>query len=298
MNDSGVRQSNEEPSNESAREQAHADATPKDKWDSGADYEAYVGRWSALVAEQFLAWLAPPPNQHWLDVGCGTGALSRAILARAQPAGVTGIDASPAYAAYAREIIVDQRVAFQVGDAQALPFASDTFDFAVSGLVLNFVPEPRRMVNEMLRVARRGGTVALYVWDYSAGMELMRMFWDAATELDPAAADLDEGRRFPITHPNELRNLFSTADARAIDVPTLFESFNDFWDPFLAGQGPAPGYVRALPDAKRAQLRAALHARLPIAGDGSIALTARAWAVRASVERNGEQSSDQHMLAR
>jgi SAM-dependent methyltransferase len=209
------------------------------------------------------------------------------VLAQAQPGSVTGLDASLDFVAYARETVIDRRVTFQVGEAQALPFPSGTFDFAVSGLVLNFVPEPQRMVSEMVRVVRHGGTVALYVWDYSAGMEFMRIFWDVATELNPAAADLDEGRRFPITNPDALSNLFRSSGAhgfnvRAIDVPTLFESFNDFWEPFLASQGPAPGYVRGLPGAQRDQLRTALHDRLPIADDGSIALTARAWAVRAA----------------
>lgn len=287
MNGTGMPHKNSGSSSESTSERRIADTAPRDSWDSGANYETYVGRWSALVAEQLLAWLAPPPGRTWLDVGCGTGALCRAILAQTQPVKVTGIDASPDYIAYARESVVDQRATFQVGDAQELPFVADTFDFAVSGLVLNFVPEPQRMAEELLRVVRSGGKVALYVWDYSAGMEFMRIFWDAATELNPAAAELDEGRRFPIAQPDALRGLFSATgahalDLRAIDVPTLFESFHDFWEPFLTGQGPAPGYVRSLPGEERDQLRTALRERLPIAADGSIALTARAWAVRAT----------------
>ena len=275
--------SNDDPEGE----HAHRDTTTRASWNSGAGYEAYVGRWSGLVAAQLLGWLAPAPHQRWLDVGCGTGRLSRAILSLAQPSGVAGIDRSPEFVAYAQETVVDPRITFQVGDAQALPFASGTFDYAVSGLVLNFVPQPQRMVEELLRVVRRDGTVALYVWDYSAGMEFMRIFWDVAAEFDPATADLDEGRRFSVTNPDALRTLFdgagaSASEVRAIDVPTAFESFNDFWDPFLAGQGPAPGYVGTLTDTQRERLRAALHDRLPIATDGSIALTARAWAVRAT----------------
>lgn len=282
MNNLGKQQSSNEPTNERKAEDA-----PQERWDSGANYEAYVGRWSALVAEQLLAWLVPQPRQRWLDVGCGTGALTRAILAHARPRKVTGVDASPKYVAYARKTVVGGRATFQVGDAQELPFPDGAFDLAVSGLVLNFVPEPQRMVSELLRVVRPGGTVALYVWDYNSGMEFMRLFWDAATELNPAATELDEARRFPITRPDALRELFTAAgaqalDVRAIDVPTVFTSFNDFWNPFLTGQGPAPGYVQSLPDEAREQLRAAVRGRLPIAADGSIALTARAWAVRTS----------------
>jgi SAM-dependent methyltransferase len=287
MFESETLQPSDGASSQAGAEQTGSEAAPKESWDSGAKYDAYVGRWSALVAGQFVDWLAPQPAQRWLDVGCGTGVLCRAILARAHPRRVTGLDASPNYVAYARRTVVGGRATFQVGDAQALPFSDGAFDVAVSGLVLNFVPEPQRMVGEILRVVGRNGTVALYVWDYREGMQFMRAFWDTAVELDPAAAELDEGLRFPIAHPDTLRELFEAAGARdievrAIDVPTVFRNFLDFWDPFLAGQGPAPGYVRSLADEGRDQLRARLHDRLPIAADGSIALTARAWAVRAA----------------
>jgi SAM-dependent methyltransferase len=256
-----------------------------DKWAAGDAYEPYVGRWSRLVAAQLLEWLAMPPGARWLDVGCGTGALSRTILDRAAPEAVTGLDASEGFVQHATARVADRRASFRVGDAQALPFDDGAFDAAVSGLVLNFVPAPARMVAEMRRVVRRGGLVGLYVWDYADGMELMRHFWDAAAALDPAARPLDEGRRFPICRPEPLAALFRDAgladvEVRALDVPTVFRDFDDYWTPFLGGQGPAPGYCLSLDEARRTALREAIRARLPAQPDGRIPLTARAWEAR------------------
>ena len=157
----------------------------KDTWASGATYEPYVGRWSRLVAREFLAWLAIPPGARWLDIGCGTGVLSQTILDVASPREITGIDPSEGYITFARQQVPDRRVSFRLGGAQALPEASASYDAVVAGLVLNFVPQPSRAVAEMQRVARVGGTVAAYVWDYAGQMQLMRYFWDAAVALDP-----------------------------------------------------------------------------------------------------------------
>jgi SAM-dependent methyltransferase len=252
-------------------------------WAVGAAYEPYVGRWSRAVAREFLAWLSIPAGSRWLDVGCGTGALSTTILSEAQPATITGIDASEGFANYAREQIRDERAEFLQADAMALSFPEGRFDASVSGLVLNFLPDPARGLAEMTRVTRPGGTVAVYVWDYAGKMQLMRYFWDAAAALDPNASDLDEGRRFPICNPEPLERAFANAGlvdvaVRAIDVPTPFRDFDDYWSPFLGGQGPAPSYAMSLREADRAALRDRLRSTLPIAADGSIALVARAWA--------------------
>jgi SAM-dependent methyltransferase len=254
-------------------------------WASGAAYEPYVGRWSRLVAREFLAWLDAPADSQWLDVGCGTGALSETILAVARPSSLTSIDASGDYVAYAREQIRDGRAEFRIGDAQALPFRPASFDAAVSGLVLNFLPRPDRGLAELARVTRQDGTVAAYVWDYAGEMQLMRHFWDAAAALDPAAVELDEGRRFPICQPEALARLFNEAGlqdvaVRAIDVPTVFRDFEDYWSPFLGGQGPAPGYAMSLPEERRLALRDRIRASLPSVPDGSIHLIARAWGAR------------------
>ena len=159
------------------------------------------------------------------------------------------------------------------------------YDAIVSGRVLNFIPQPERAVAEMARAARPGGVVAAYVWDYAGKMQLMRHFWNAAVALDPAAFDLDEGRRFPICKPGPLADLFRSAglkdvEVRAIDIPTDFQDFDDYGSPFLGGQAPAPGYAMSLSEERRAALRERIRAGLPFALDGSIPLVARAWAVR------------------
>lgn len=258
---------------------------PAEIWASGAAYEPYVGRWSRLVAREFLQWLAMPPNSRWLDVGCGTGALSQTILQTAAPKVVKGIDRSAGYVAIAQEHVRDARVSFEVGDAQALPAEAGAYDAVVAGLVLNFVPQPRQAVAEMARMARPGGVVAAYVWDYAGKMQLMRHFWNAAAALDPTASDLDEGRRFPLCKPEPLIDLFRTAalnevEVRAIDITTDFQDFDDYWSPFLGGQGPAPSYTMSLNEDRRVALRERIRASLPLALDGSIPLMARVWAAR------------------
>jgi SAM-dependent methyltransferase len=257
-------------------------------WASGPPYEAYVGRWSRRVAEQFLPWLAVPQGRSWLDVGCGTGALTEAVLRDTAPSAVAGIDASAGFVGYAREQLADERVTFEVADAAGLPFEECRFDAVVSGLVLNFLPDPAAALAEMARVVRPGGTVAVYVWDYAEGMQLMRHFWDAAAALDPDARQLDEGVRFPICRPEPLAALWRAAQleqvaVRAIDVPTVFRDFDAYWSPFLGAQGPAPSYAMGLDEIRRAALREEIRARCPVAEDGSIHLQARAWAVQGRV---------------
>lgn len=237
------------------------------------------------MAVAFLDWLDVPAGRKWLDVGCGTGALTTTILAKADPSQVVGVDPSEGFLANAREQIGDRRATFQIGDAQSLPVSDRRFGAVVSGLTINFVPDPHRAAVELARVATLGGTVAAYVWDYAAGMELIRYFWDAATDLDTSVAELAEGYRFPLCQPDRLRSLWTDAGLESvttepIEVPTVFADFADYWKPFLGGQGPAPGYAMSLPEAHRDALRDLLHARLPVGPDGSIALTARAWAVK------------------
>lgn len=255
------------------------------RWASGDLYEPYVGRWSRLVAREFLAWLDAPAGLDWLDVGCGTGVMPEAIAERCAPGRLVGIDPSAGFLGFARLRLKGTGVELHQADARDLPFAADRFDRAVSGLVLNFVPDQPRVAAEMARVVRPGGEVALYVWDYAGGMEMMRRFWDAAAALDPGGLGRDEGRAFPICRPEALRRLFEGAglanvETRAIDVPTTFRDFDDYWVPFLGGQAPAPAYCMSLTEEGRTALRERLRASLPTRADGSIHLTARAWAVR------------------
>lgn len=260
-----------------------------DSWERGDPYERYVGRWSRRVAPLFLSWLDVPPGRRWLDVGCGTGALCAAIVDHCSPRSVAGVEPSEGFLASARKHLGGRAMLYQ-GSAAAIPLDDGSADVVVSGLVLNFVPDPSAALAEMTRVADRGATIAAYVWDYAGKMELMRFFWDAAVELDPGAAKLDEGVRFPVCRPEPLVALFERGGlvdigATAIEIATPFPDFDAYWQPFLGGQGPAPAYAMSLPEDPRARLAARIRERLPVQADGSIALSARAWAVRGAVAR-------------
>ena len=255
-------------------------------WGNTEAYEAYMGRWSRPVAAAFVTWLGVPPGLRWLDVGCGTGALTRAILATADPREVLGVDRSADFVATARAEITDSAACFQIGDARALPVQSNTYDAVVAGLALNFVPEPAKAVAEMVRAAQPGGTVGAYVWDYAGEMQLVRSFWEAAIALDPEAAAMDQGQQFPICQPEPLGDLFRAAGLGAVAlhalvIPTTFRDFDDYWLPHLLnGSAVVQRYMASLEEGQRVALRNWLQTTLPIASDGTIPLTARAWAIR------------------
>lgn len=254
----------------------------------GEAYEHYVGRWSRPVGQKFLEWLSLGSGLRWVDVGCGTGALVEKILEGYEPNSVIGVEPSEGFLGTARRRILDDRAEFKPGDALSLPLDASSTDVAVSGLVLNFVPDKQAALQEFCRVVRPGGSVALYVWDYAGEMQLMRYFWDAVSELFPEGADNDEGKQFPICHPEPLADLFHVAnlqavDVRPLDVPTVFADFDDYWSPFLRGQGPAGSYCVSLPERDRERLRMHLENSLPIRRDGSIHLIARAWGVRGTI---------------
>ena len=261
----------------------------KYQWSSGDAYERYMGRWSRAVAAEFVAWLALPAGARCFDVGCGTGALSATLLA-AGAGELFGIDRSHGFLTTANARVGASNARFAVGNAQALPVRDGRFDAAASALVLNFVPHPERMLAEMMRVVRPAGVVGVYVWDYAGGMQLIRSFWDAAVSLDPAAAALVEALKFSICTHAALGEAFQSAgfqevEVRAIDVPAVFRNFEDYWEPFLSGQGPAPGYCVSLPEDRRVALREKLRQTLPVALDGTIPLTIRAWAARGARPR-------------
>lgn len=269
------------------------DAAVSDTWEQGSPYERYVGRWSRAIAPDFLDWLALPEGLHWLDVGCGTGALCAAILDRARPQGVVGVDPSDGFLQLANRYL-GERARLHPGSAAALPVDSGTSDAVVSGLVLNFLPDLPAALAEMRRALRPGGTVAAYVWDYADRMEVIRCFWDVAQALDPAAAALHEGRRFPLCRPEALAAAFAQAGLTDVQTAPLgitatFAGFDDYWQPFLGGQGPAPAYAMSLSEDRRAALEQRLRAALPCGADGRIALRAGAWAVR-GIHRAGGAS--------
>jgi SAM-dependent methyltransferase len=252
---------------------------------AGDAYESFMGRWSRQVADLFLDWLAPAPALNWLDVGCGTGALSQAICRRLRPQSLIGCDPSPDFVSFARNSVTDCAATFVVAGADNLPAREGGFDVVASGLVLNFLPEPSAAVHEMRRRLRLGGALGAYVWDYAEGMEFLRIFWEEAAALDPSASDLDEARRFPICRPDRLAELFRSAAMEAVEtvslqIDTVFANFEDFWSPFCAGTGPAPSYLAGLRADHQEHLAQCLRERLHSSSDGSIHLTARAFGVR------------------
>jgi len=259
----------------------------KDAWGSGDPYEYFMGRWSSLVALSFVDWLSPRPGLEWLDVGCGSGALSEAVLDHHEPAELVAIDQSEGFIKTAQDRLGD-RAKCRVGDALDLPLEANSIDVSVSGLVLNFMPEPDKALAEMKRVTVSGGTVAVYVWDYAGTMGFLNSFWDTANELNLAKPGLHEGQRFPDANAGGLRALFERAgfagiETVPIEITTHFQDFDDYWKPFLGGQGPAGTYLQSLEPVDRNRLRDALHAHLPIQADGSIPMSARAWAARGRV---------------
>lgn len=251
----------------------------------GDAYEHYIGRWSRPVGQMFLDWLSPAPALRWADVGCGTGALTETILRQANPEQIVGIEPSVGFLDLAKTVVTDERTEFRLGNALSLPLEDDKMDIVVSGLVLNFVPDKPQALKEMLRVVKPGGTIASYVWDYAGDMQLMRYFWNGVSDLFPDDAVKDEGKQFPICKAEPLADLFTSAglnavETTALDAPTVFADFDDYWSPFLRGQGPAGAYCLSLSENRREQLRMNLESKLPFASNGSIPLIARAWAVR------------------
>jgi SAM-dependent methyltransferase len=260
-----------------------------DLWSEGAAYERFMGRWSRRVAVEFVDWLDIPAGLRWLDIGCGTGALTAAVLSRADPVSILGTDPSEAFVATTAREVDDPRAQFVVADAATTP--SGRVDVVVAGLVVNFLPDP----DGALRAARSAapqGTVAAYVWDYADGMQMLRYFWDVAVALDPSAASLDEGRRFPSCRPDRLEDLWHQAGLQdvttgSITIATDFNDFGDYWEPFLGGQGPASSYVASLHEHARVALRERIRAALPVTANGTVRLTARAWAVRGNASGHG-----------
>lgn len=255
-----------------------------DAWSAGQSYEHYMGRWSRKIAAEFLTWLEPPRNADWLEIGCGTGALTDAILTKCEPRAITATDQSPDFVDHAQKAVTDPRAKFATADALALPADDATIDVVTSALVLNFIPDRAAALKEMCRVLRPDGLLSFYVWDYpGGGMGFIDAFWNAAARVDDPAAELNESDRFPFcTHDGlfELCQGAGLADPaiEAIEVVTEFADFDAFWHPFTLGAGPAPGYCKSLSETQRDRLKKELERTFGLSGP--IRLPARAWAVK------------------
>jgi SAM-dependent methyltransferase len=251
------------------------------RFDDGAGYERYMGRWSQLAGETFLDWLAPGPGLRWLDVGCGNGAFTELLVDRCAPASVRGIDPSEGQLAFARTRPASRIAEFHQGDAMAVPFPDDTFDVAVMPLVIFFVPEPARGVSEMARVVCPGGTVAAYAWDMDGGgfpyetlhAEMRALGIDVPRPPNPEASRMEV-----------MRDLWAGTglegvETREITVQRTFADFDDYWATIRGGPSVAPKLV-AMPPEDIAQLQARMRARLPEDATGRITYVARANAVK------------------
>ncbi|RKZ98840.1 MAG: SAM-dependent methyltransferase [Gammaproteobacteria bacterium] len=263
------------------------DINIRDAWQSANPYEYYMGRWSSLVADKFIVWLSVPSQLKFLDVGCGSGALSKAIIDKHTSADILAIDQSEGFVTMTQERL-GSHVQCKVDNALSLFLDDDSVNVAVSGLVLNFIPRPDKVIAELKRVTSTGGSIGVYVWDYTEKMEFLTQFWNVAVELNPKASNLHEANRFPEFTGEGLEKLFEKAglnniETAPIDIDTTFKSFDDYWKPFLGGQGPAPSYVATLERVEIEKLRDTLKDRLPIQTDGSIPMAARAWAAKGIV---------------
>ncbi|MCT8160516.1 class I SAM-dependent methyltransferase [Pseudoruegeria sp. SHC-113] len=256
-----------------------------DAWSAGQSYEHYMGRWSRRIANRFMEWVDPAPGLAWCEIGCGTGALTQALIAHAAPRELLVVDPSADFLAHTEALNAGQGRRFEVADALSLPAGKGCNDWVVSGLVLNFVPDRAAALAEAFRVLRPGGCFGFYVWDYpSGGIGFIDAFWKAAAALDPAAKDLDEARRFSFCTPVDLKSLcveagFDDIKSRVIEVSTVFPNFEAFWHPFTLGAGPAPGYCASLQAEQRSALKDLLRERM--GGEGPVSLPARAIALKA-----------------
>ena len=244
-----------------------------------------MGRWSRQLAPKFVAWLAPRPRQNWLEIGCGTGSLTRVICSYADPQSLTACDPSPSFIEYAKASLRNPHVTFAVASADDFPMRSGGYDVIASLLALNFFPDALRAVERMCSATRRHGLVSACVWDYAGEMQFLRFFWESAKRFDTTGVQMDEGERFPICHPEVLTELFAVAglesiECKALDIITTFPTFSDYWTPFLGGTGPAPSFLRSLSSSQREGLRVDLQGTVPTDSSGAITMLARAWAVR------------------
>jgi SAM-dependent methyltransferase len=255
------------------------------RFTDGAAYERFMGPWTRAVGSVFLDWLSIPANRRWLDVGCGTGIFTELLLDTVAPTAVIAIDPAPAQIEQARAKPVSHRADFQVGDAQALPFADAEFDVVASALVINFIPDQPRAVGEMKRVVKAGGYVAGYVWDFAGDLSVIRHIWGTVREINP---NLPPVPGIESSRIEALGRLFEGAQlgdvaTRPIEVEVTYPSFDIYWQRFTDNPTPMSAYIKELLEPACNDLRATVRSRLPVAADGTITFAARANAVKGRV---------------
>jgi SAM-dependent methyltransferase len=256
----------------------------------GAAYEAWLGRWTRKLAEPFLDFAQFPDSGDLLDVGCGTGALTFVMAQRWPGRRVVGVDLAAPFIDYARSRSSANEPQFEVGDACALPYTGGRFAGVAAQFVLMFIPRPELALNEMVRVARPGGTLVAALWDLRGGLVFERILWDTAVAIDPGARAVRDWRfNAPTVLPDGLPRLFRHAGLEDIErasltVRTDFADFEDYWQPLQGGQGPVGQYFRKLTPELKTRIKDAVHdAYCSGAADGERSFTATAWAVRARV---------------
>lgn len=247
----------------------------------GEAYERLMGRWSKLVGDQFIQWLAPAPNLDWLDVGCGNGAFSEEVANKAKPKSIVGLDPSPAQIEFAKSRTGLNAAKFQIGDAHALPFADASFDVSVMALVIAFLQDPAKALAEQMRVTKSGGQIATYMWDLPAGVPVSPIYKALAKLGHPAPLPPNPG----IAKIEALQNLWQNAGLTAVaskvfNITVTFENFDDFWQTNSIPIGPQGKFIEALPIAIKEQLIAELKTQLPKLADGKIVYASFANAVK------------------
>jgi ubiquinone/menaquinone biosynthesis C-methylase UbiE len=254
-------------------------------FDDSAAYERAMGRWSRAVGPVFLDWVASPSGARWLEVGCGTGIFTELVLDTCSPAAVSAVDPAQAQIDHASRQPAAQRVNFRVADAQVLPFPDATFDVVASALVINFIPDRPRALSEMRRVARAGGIVAGYVWDFAAELSPS---WPLRRGMRQFGADVPELPGTRDSSIGALTSLFEQAGferiaARTIEVTLPYSDFNDFWRAQTPSYSPTTKIVAAMTKSERVRLMEAVRAVLPVGPDGRIEYSARANAIKGRV---------------
>jgi SAM-dependent methyltransferase len=247
----------------------------------GAAYERRMGRWSRLVGEIFLEWLAVPAGLRWLDVGCGNGAFTEVVIARGAPAAVSAVDPSEGQLSYARARESARLAEFRVGDAQALPYADRSFDAAVMALAISFIPDPLKAAREMVRMVKPGGVVATYMWDLpGGGLPVAPMYRTLESLGIPISLPGTEVSRRDGMAALWVEAGLRSVETRVIRIPVAYSGFDEFWESYRVPEGPAGLVIRKMSPPEIERLKTRLREHLPIAADGSISYEAFANAVK------------------